>query len=181
MMRLSDLSMLVGAVYLVLHGPLVLGPGLVRKRLAAFPRNRWAGAILAVVALAWSAWAVKDMPMGFADAYKSWLPLVALVVYGLVVALMAELLAVRALGGLLMLAASPVLEAQRLHPSCWTWVLAFLAYVWVVVGIALVLSPYRFRHAVERYLATDGACRLAGVAGLGVGALLIGLGLSVFR
>lgn len=181
MMSLSQLSILVGTVYVVLHLPMVVMPAPVRRGLAAFPRNPWAGGILSGVALVWSAVAVNDMPLGMIDAYKSWLWVIGPVLFVLVVMFMNELLAVRALGGLLMLAACPVLETQRLHDSPWTVVLAVLAYLWVVAGMVLVLSPYRFRHVVERSCATDTLTRVMGLGGVVLGALLVVLGLMVFK
>jgi len=180
MISLSQMSILVGVLYVALHLPLVVMPSQTRKLLAAFPRNIWAGAILAAAALAWSAWEVNDMPLGMIDNYKMWLWVLGPVVFALVLAFMNELLAVRALGGLLMLAASPVLETQRLNASYWTWALAGLAYLWVVAGMVLMLSPYRFRHCVERCCSTDGACRAMGAGGVVMGVVLIGLGLKVF-
>ena len=180
MITLSELCLLVGGLYIALHLPLVAGPSLSRRLLAAFPRNSIAGAILAAVALAWSAWNVNDMPLGLIDNFKMWLWVLAPVMYGLVLVFMNELLAIRALGGILMLAACPVLEIQRLNESYWAWVLASLAYLWVVSGMVLILSPYRFRHAMERCCSTDRSCRLIGAGGFMMGVFLIGLGLMVF-
>lgn len=181
MIPLQVLCVVIGVAYLVLHAPLVLAPAVTRRLCDRFPRDRYAGAVLAAIALAWSAWEVNDMPLGFVDAYKSSLWVVTPVVYVLVLAFMNELLAVRALGGLLLLCASPVLDVQRMHPSYWTWVIAALAYLWVVAGVIFVLSPYRFRHAVERFCVTDVLCRILGAAGMGVGVLLLVLGFTVFK
>lgn len=180
MMPLSKVSILVGVAYCLLHLPMVIAPGLVKRGLAAFPRNRWAGGVLAAAALAWSAVEVHDMPLGMIDAFKSWLWILGPVIYVLVLVFMDEMLAVRALGGLLMLAACPVLEVQRVNDSPWTVVPAVMAYLWVVAGMVLILSPYRFRHAVERCCATEGSLRLMGLGGVVMGGLLIGLGLTVF-
>jgi hypothetical protein len=180
MMTLSNLSILTGVAYCFLHLPLLVAPALVKQGLVAFPRNRWAGGVLAVVALTWSAVQVNDMPLGMLDAYKGWLWALGPAVLVLVLVFMDELLAVRALGGLLMLAACPVLETQRLCDTGWTWVPALMAYLWVVAGMVLVLSPYRFRHAVERGCATEGLTRVMGAGGVVMGGLLIALGLLVF-
>ena len=181
MMSLSQICLTVGGLYVALHLPLVLKPGAVCRLLLAFPRNNLAGIVLAVGSLVWAAWELNDMPLGMFDAYKSWLWILTPVVTILVLTIMSELLAVRALGGALMLAACPVLEVQRLHPSCWTWVPAGLAYVWVVVGMVLTLSPFRFRHLVERFCATDALTRVMGAGGIAVGGVLVALGLTVFK
>lgn len=181
MMSIAQLSLLVGVLYVLIHLPLVVAPVAVRRALDAFPRNMVAAGILSVVALAWSAYAVNDMPLGGLDAYKSWLWVLGPVLFLLVMTLMSELLAVRALGGLLMLAASPVLEAQRLNDSPWTVVPALLAYAWVVAGMMLMLSPYRFRQVVERTCTTESRTRLMGLGGVVAGGVLVVLGRTVLH
>ena len=187
-MTLETMSLVVGAGYVVLHVPLAAAPGFSRRALAAFPRNEWAGRILSAIAIAWSAVLVKDMPLGWFDAHKNWLYVAGPVVYLLVIFLMDELLAVRALGGLLLLIAEPVLASARLpllssvhfHPESARLVPVLLAYVWVGIGTVLVLAPYWFRKTVERLCGTDLRCRLSGAAGLAIGILLLVLAKAVF-
>lgn len=179
-MSLAGICLTEGAIGLVL-GLFFLGaPARARATLKAFPRNIRVGAVLAAVALAWSAMEVNKMPLGFVDAFKVWLWILGPLVYFLVMVFMNELLAPRALGGLLMLSASPVLELQRVNGSGWTVVLAVLAYAWVVAGMILVLSPYRFRQVAERFCGSDAACRLNGVCWVVLGGLMLGLGELVF-
>lgn len=181
MMSLSELSLWIGGAYVGLHLPLVLAPQSVRKFFGAFPRNFWIGAVLAALALVWSAFEVNAMPLGnFIGDYKWLLWILTPVVWGLILMFMNELLAARALGGLLLLVANPVLSIQCLSASRATWLIAGLAYGWVIAGTLLVLSPYRFRHAVEKCCATDGHCRVAGALGMVVGCILIALGFGVF-
>lgn len=177
MMSLSELSYLIGGVYVALHLPLVIAPQLSRKILKWFPRNFWIGAVFAALALTWSAFEVNDMPLGnFIEGYKWTLLILAPVVLGLILVFMNELLAPRALGGLLLLVANPVLSIQFLSDARGTWVIAGLAYVWVVAGTILVLSPYRFRLAVEKCCGTDRACQVAGGFGVVMGCILIVMG-----
>ncbi len=180
MISLSDLCLSTGLVSLVLYFPFLVAPEWTQQGLRVFPRNIWAGGLLAAVALVWAAFEINDMPLGGVDAYKSWLWVLGPVVYGLIMVFMNELLAPRALGGLLMLSAGPLLEAQRLYESAWTVVPAVMAYVWVVVGMVLVLSPYRFRHAAQFYCGTNATCRWTGILGLAQGVFLIGLGIFAF-
>jgi len=180
MISLANICVILGGLYIVLHLPLMVMPQAARRFLRAFPRNKWAGGGLAIVALAWAAWEVYDMPLGMIDQYKIWLWAIGPVTGVLVLTFMNELLAVRALGGILMLAACPVLEIQRLNASYWTWVPAGLVYIWVVAGMILMLSPYRFRHVVERFCATDRGCMAMGAGGVAMGGVLIALGLRVF-
>ena len=187
-MTLETISLVVGTGYVLAHVPLAAAPGPARKALAAFPRNGWAGRILCAIALAWSAVLVKEMPLGWFDAHKDWLYVAGPVAYVLVVVFMDELLAARALGGLFLLMAEPVLAAARepflssvqFHPAAARLVPVLLAYGWVGIGTALVLAPYWFRKSMERLCGTDRRCRLFGLAGVAIGLLLIVLALSSF-
>jgi len=181
-LSLAELSLLIGVVYVALHLPLVIVPQRIQKLLKGFPRNFWIGAIFTAMALVWSAVEVNAMPLGnFIGDYKWLLWVLTPVVLVLILVFMNELLAPRALGGLLLLVANPVLSIQCLSASRATWLIAGLAYLWVIAGTMLVLSPYRFRHAVERCCATDNRCRLAGGVGVVVGCILMGLSFTVFN
>ena len=180
MMSLAGICITEGVTGLALGLIFLAVPGRARALLKAFPRNIRVGAVLAALALAWSAVEVNKMPLGFVDAFKVWLWILGPLVYFLIMVFMNELLAPRALGGLLMLSASPVLELQRVNESGWTVVLAVLAYIWVVAGMILVLSPYRFRQAAEKFCGSDAACRWNGVSWLALGGLMLVLGMRVF-
>ena len=179
-MTISVLACVMGAASLLAGGVMALAPAGTRHALSEFPRSRWPAWALTAAALLWSAWLVRDMEMGQFDVVKPWLPIIAVVGFGLIVYFMDELLAPRALGGLLMLVPTPILDIQRWHASAWRWVLGLLAYAMVIKGMLLVLGPYRFRKWTERYLPTDAACRRAGAACAALGAGLIALGLTVF-
>ncbi len=180
MITLAGLTITIGAIGLILGVFMAGTPALARQTLQAFPRSLWVGGILAAAALSWSAWEVNNMTLGFIDAYKSWLWIVGPVLYLLVMFFMNELLAPRALGGLLLLSASPILELQRVHESPWTVVIAVLAYGWVIAGMVLMLSPFRFRHVCAKFCGTDSSCRLTGILKLVSGAVLMALGYLSF-
>lgn len=170
-----------GALYGSAHMALILAPAAARRVLAAFPRNKWLGRALALVALAWSVRLVMDMPLGFVEPYKRWFYLIGPLAYVLIIFLLDELLAVRAFGGLLLLVAEPVLFSAR-EPglSDWRLPMVVVAYTWVVAGMVLVLGPYWFRKTVEVICRTDARCRVTGAVGLAIGVWLLVLGLTVF-
>jgi hypothetical protein len=170
----------VGALYLFGHAALLVAPVAARRALTAFPRHAWSGRVLAAVAMAWSVWLVREMPLGFVDPYKAWLYGVGPVVYLLVILLMDELLAARALGGLLLLVAEPALTATRVPGLAeWRLVLVAVAYSWVIAGMTLVLGPFWFRKTVETLCRTDTRCRWVGSLGLALALLMIALGVTV--
>ena len=80
-----------------------------------------------------------------------------------------ELLPPRALGGLLLLLANPVLKSARWLDTEWRLVMIVIAYLWVIAGIIFVLSPFRLRQAAEFGTRTDLRCILGGFARFLVG------------
>ncbi len=180
MSKLAWMTLGLAAVMGALHAALVLCPARLRAAFAAFPRSVWPGRVLSAVGLGWAGWLLRDMPMGPLDAYKSWLVVLTPVTIGLTWFYLDELLAVRALGGLLLLIPAPILVAARLHPSQLTVVISAVCYLMVVKGLVLVLSPYVFRTWSARFLTSDRACRVAGGAGVLVDVVLVTLALTVY-
>jgi len=161
-----------------LGAALVLAPRATLRGLAAFPRNRMAGWLLSAVALAWCGSLLYGGPLGFLAPYRRAL---FVLVPGSVVAvglLMDDLLAPRALGGLLILAPAPILAAARWHQSPWHFVMSALAYVLVVVGCVLVMTPYQFRRTITFAMPNAEAGRRWGVAALVFAVALIALALG---
>ncbi|MBN1556959.1 MAG: hypothetical protein JW951_02295 [Lentisphaerae bacterium] len=179
-MSLAATTILLGAVLCALYLPLAAAPARARAWLVRFPRSRWPGRILTAADLIWAAWLLQQMPLGRFDRYKPLLYLLTPLTYGLIIALMDELLSPRALGGLLVLVPAALLRLARWHPSPWRLVVVVLAYAMAVKGILLILAPYRFRLWSERLLSTDRACRAWGGLGLAVGLLLLVLGAAVY-
>ncbi len=162
------------AVFMVaIHAGLLFTPALWREGFQRFPRSRWSGRILSVIAIAWAGWILKDMPLGRFEILKTGLiPLCVLMVI-LVWVYMDELLAPRAMGAILLLYPAPLLAAARLHDSPWRVLAAGLAYVLIVKGMLLLLSPYLFRRFSEFALSQNRLCRIAGGAGLAFDLFLV--------
>lgn len=177
---LSQVACAIALVIMAVNAPCLLWPPAVRRAAAAFPRSRVPAWLLIALDLAWVAWIVLHAELGRFDWVKPYIYAAAPAAFFLIVFFMDELLAPRALGGLLLLAANPVIRAARWHESDWRWVIMVVAYVWAVAGIVLVLSPYYFRRVAEWAHRTDGRCRLLGALRFGLGLLLLGLGLAVF-
>lgn len=154
-------------------------PEAVRRGLETYPRSVWPGRVLLAVDMTWAAWAVNQMHLGGFDAWKvhlMWLAPV-LIIVGCIY--LDELLSVRALGGLLLLVAGPMLNIARWHPSMWRLVISVLAYLWIIAGLFFVLEPWWFRRAAER-LKTAAAVRNAGITKAVVGIMLVVLALLVY-
>ncbi len=115
------------------------------------------------------------------EALKPLIPVLAVLVFAAIVWFLDELLSPRALGGLLLLVANPVLNGVRWSDSAWRFVPALMAYAWVIAGCALMLHPWLFRQMTERFLKSDGTVRWAGWGKLVAGAVLLAAGLWHLR
>lgn len=156
-------------------------PAAVRTGLAAFPRAKVPGWILTVVGVCWVAWVVHHAALGRFEGLKPLIPVVAVLLVGAMVTFLDELLAPRALGGLLLLVANPILNGVRWADSAWRFVPVLIAYAWVVAGCALMLHPWLFRKWAERFSQTDGALRAAGWGKALAGTVLLVAGLWHLR
>jgi hypothetical protein len=179
-MTLARIAWIVGAVLAVLSIPLLAAAPACRKWLPRFPRSPLAGRILAAADLIWVVTVMLHASLGRFEVVKPWLYVAGPAAYVAIILLMDELLAGRALGGLLLLLANPVLNAARWHDSDLRLVMTSFVYVWVVAGCILVLSPYRCRDAIAWLTAGDARCRAAGAAGLLLGAVFVALGMRVY-
>jgi len=180
---MTDLSMMArvaGGIIVAVNAVCVAAPARMREALAAFPRSRIPAWLLLAFDVTWVTWVMLHAALGRFEPVKPWLYLAAPVAFLLMAVFMDELLAPRALGGLLLLVANPVLNAARWHPSNWRLVMTVIAYAWVVAGIAFVLSPYRFRQLVEFGAKTDVRCRIGGVVRLALGLFVLYLAFAIY-
>jgi hypothetical protein len=137
-----------------------------------FPRHRVSGIVLLSVCMAWSWVLVSCMDMGEFYTWRRWLIMLVPLTFFLVIAYVPEFLAVRALGTLMILAASPVLHSAFLQPQASRLLLPILAYAWAIAGMFLVGLPYLLRDWVEWLTKYDARWRLATLGGAAYGAVL---------
>jgi hypothetical protein len=178
MNNFSGILLILGALYGFICAFMVFAPNATRGVFRRFPRHRVAGWILTAIALWWSALLLLGMDMGFLNAYKKLIYLLAPLAFFLIAFYMENLLAARALGGLLLLVPALMIDVARFDPSQFRYVLLVLAYVMVFKGMALVASPYLFRRCFERFVPDDAWCRRWGLAGLVFSAVLLGVGVA---
>jgi len=155
---------------------LLRSPAILKAGWTAFPRSKWPGWILTAIGVFWVSWVVSHAALGRFEGLKPLIPVLAVVGFGAIVWFLDELLSPRALGGLLLLVANPVLNGVRWADSAWRFVPAAIAYAWVVAGCALMLHPWLFRRVVEKVLPSEKAIRMWGWGKLLAGALLAGAG-----
>jgi hypothetical protein len=178
MSELARIAALFGGIVAALGLMAVAAPAPLTAALKAFPRGRWPAWGLVAVDMAWVGWLLHVTYLGPLEFLKPYLAVEVPVAFVLIVVFMDELLAPRALGGLFLLAATPMLQAARFHPSAWRFLVGITAYLLVLAGIVLVLTPFRFRRAVLPLVRNAERCRWAGGAAALVGAAFLAVSLT---
>ena len=168
-MKLSLLSILVGAVVSVPQIYGLVRPAGLASRAREFPRNLKAGVVLMLLATAWFLYILNAEPIADFTVYKPYM----LAGFGAVGVLscifVQDFLAVRGLAVILLLLAKTMVDTGRPHLGETPFVVAFqaLAYVYVVAGIWFTAN--------EKMVRAGCAARLA------LGLFFVALGLTVFR
>jgi len=180
MTDLARLTTIVGVGLAAIHVPCVLIPARARVWIERFPRGRWPAWLLTAADLAWAVYLLFNAPLGRFESVKPSLYVLGPVAFFLVVTFVDELLAPRALGGLFLLIPAPLLAAARWHESGFRYVVIIFAYVLVVEGVILVLSPYQFRKITAVWIRSNAGCRALGVIWLAVGSFLVLMGATVY-
>jgi hypothetical protein len=179
-MTLQWISIILGL--LALAGGIfgLLRPGLIKKYAELFPRSTAPAWILTALCCLLGAREALNMNMGFLDAYKHYIYVIAPVVFIASVVYMKELLAPRALGGLLLLIAVPILQAARWHESAWRLVVVVLVYLGIIYGLLLLLSPWWFRKTYRPVLENEALFKAAACGKAVFGLVLLLLGILVY-
>lgn len=138
-----------------------------------FPRNRGWGVALLLLATIWSLFLVKHMDMGEFFKWRERLLVIVPVTFVLVAVYVPEFLAVRALGAVLLLASSPVLQAAFLQPQASRLLLPVLAYAWIITGMFFVGMPYLMRDWISWLTQDPSRWKLASLGGAAYGAVLL--------
>ena len=180
MTTLAQISLQVGGVLTALSVPALLATERWQASLRAFPRSVAAGWLLSAVDLVWVGWIMYNGQLAWFNPYKIWLSIIAPAAIVILNLFMEELLAARALGGLLLLLAHPMLNAARWHEAESALLVKLLAYAFVVAGMFLVLAPYEFRRYFAWWMTSPGRFRAGSAALLLLGLALVGLSVTVY-
>jgi hypothetical protein len=176
-MTLQWISIILGL--LAVTGGLmgILRPDLIKRFAELFPRSVVPAWVLMALCCWLGAREALTMNMGFMDAYKQYIYILAPVVFVASVVYMKELLAPRALGGFLLLVAVPILQEARWHESAWRLVVVVLVYLWIIYGLLLLLSPWWFRKTYQPFLGNEALFKATafGKAAFGLALLLLGI------
>jgi hypothetical protein len=143
----------------------------------SFPRNIVAGRMLAAIDMTLVTWLLLSEGFEWVDTHRQLIFIAAPISYFIIVFFMDELLAVRALGGLMLLIPFWILAAAFEHSALSRLLMTTFAYLVIVGGMVLVWSPHLFRRFTGRLLANKDAGKvfLLLVSVLGLAMIILGL------
>lgn len=171
--NLKITGLILGAALVGAHLVGLFKPEPVQQFLKTLPRNRSLGLVLLGIAAAWALLMVSHMDMGEFYTWRNRMQLVVIAGFVLVARYVEEFISVRALGCLLLLAATPVLEAAFLKQPASRLLLPTLAYAWILIGMFWVGMPYLLRDQIAWVTRTRVRWLLACLAGIGYGAAIL--------
>lgn len=178
-LSLFTIGLFLAAWLIGSHTLMLVKPTAVQAFLKKFPRNHMIGQILLGIGFAWFWLLIAPankglisslaMDLGEFNAAKPMLRLLVPITLFLVVTSVRDFLAVRALGVIGLLAASPLLEAAFLKDPSSRLLVPIFAYALLTASMFCVGMPYLFRDAVNWVSANSTRWRIASLAGLGYG------------
>jgi predicted DNA-binding transcriptional regulator AlpA len=182
-LKLSTLSILIG---LGMGLPQIYGlvkPKEFAVSVRKFPRNVPIGIGLMLLATAWFIWILSQEAVSdFANYQSTLCVLFAAVGVGTCVYVQ-DFIAVRGLAVVLLLVAKLMADSGRpmLEKTHWTLVIQTWAYVLVIAGIWLTLSPWRLRDLLNWATANEKRVRIGSAIRLAFGLFVAVLGLTKFH
>lgn len=182
-MKLSVLSILLG---LGMGLPQIYGltnPQAFATAVRRFPRNLMAGVVLMLLGTAWFVWNVNIEPVADFSTFKPYMMIGFASVGILSCVFVQDFLAVRGLAVVFLLLGKLMVDTGRPHLGETPWVLLIQtwAYILVVAGIYLTITPWRLRDFINWATATETRVRIGSAIRLSFATLVLILGLTVFR
>jgi hypothetical protein len=173
-LSLQAAGIIAGIFLLLVSIPGLVKPEMMRKLAQRFPRSRAFAVALLTIDGIWSFWLLATMEMGEFSTFRRPLLIALPIGYFLALRFVNELLAVRALGILLLLSAEPLLDAAffRYEPS--RLLVTTFAYLLIIAGLFWVTMPYLLRDQLQWSTRSAGRCRLLHGALLIYGAVILG-------
>ena len=178
---LSKVALFLGLACMAAHVWPLVQPAACGKWLRAFPRNTAIGVVLVLLGTAWFEWNLIQSDISDLAEFRPIL-LTGFVVLGVGCCFFVrDYLAVRGLALVACLLADVLLDAQRWHPSPLKNMITVWAYLWVIGGMWLAVSPWRARDWLNWCADQDLRVRALGFSGVAWGGLITTLALTVFK
>ncbi len=190
-LSLFTVGLILAAWLIGIHAIMLAKPAMVQGFLKKFPRDAMTGQILLGIGLAWfwlliapegMGWLGSlSMDLGEFNSAKPMLRILVPVSLVLVTVSVRDFLAVRALGVVGLMAASPLLESAFLKDPSSRLLVPIFAYAMLTASMFWVGMPYLFRDAVEWVTADQKRWKVMSLAGLGYGVATLVCALAFWR
>ncbi len=171
-LSLSATGLLVGLWLIASHVIVLIKPATVSEFLKALPRNEKLGAFIMGAAFLWAFILITGKDLGEFYKYRHLAQLLVIGVGAGMIVLVKEFTAVRGLGFLMILAATPMLNSAFLEPPLSRLLLVAFAYAIVVIGMFLIGKPYLMRDAISWLTSRESRLRIGAVAGVVYGLIV---------
>jgi hypothetical protein len=172
-LSLRTAGLIVGLLLVAAHAYAFFNFPSLQTALRDAPRNKRLGTVLLSIALVWALLLVSSMDMGEFWRVRRIALVLLPVIFGMMLAYVDEFLTARALGILMLLAASPMLNAAFLEAPRTRLLLPLLAYAWIILGMFWVGMPYLFRDHAGWATATEGRWKKLSLGGLAYGGVVL--------
>jgi hypothetical protein len=190
-LSLFTVGLILAAWLIGLHALMLAKPAAVQGYLKKFPRDQTTGQILLGIGMAWF-WlliapdsmgklSALAMDLGEFNGAKPLLRILVPVALVLVATSVRDFLAVRALGVLGLMVASPLLESAFLEDPSSRLLVPIYAYSLLTGSLFCVGMPYLFRDAVTWVTADPKRWTMCSLAGLVYGVATLGCALAFWR
>lgn len=178
--KLSILAICLGLLIAVANLIALVAPEAVKAFARKFPRNTAIGYVLMLIGAVWFLYNVSIESLADFESMKKFL-------FGLFIAIaigtcifVKDFLAVRGLAIVMLLLGKLMVDSARWVDSDWRLVMIVWAYVMIIAGMWLTVSPWRLRDAIEFDTANPKRLRMFSAARFAFGLFVAILGFVVF-
>lgn len=180
-MKLSSLAFLLGLLVILpnLYG--VLKPEAFGQAARKFPRYTPLGYVLMLLA---TLWFLYNLSLEEVSDFMTFKPVLYVLFGGVGLGaclFVKDFLPVRGLAVLFLLLGKTMVDTARWVDTEWRLVIVIWAYVWILAGMWLTVSPWRLRDLIHWSNATPERTRLLSGLRLGFGVFVVLLGLTAYR
>ncbi len=180
-LKLSTIAAVLGLLYAVPNIYGMLKPAAFAAAARKFPRYTPIGYVLMLAATAWFVYYLSlETVSDFAHMKRFLYLFFAAVGIGTTI-FVRDFLPVRGFACLLLLMAKLVTDSARLVETDWRLVLVTWAYVWVLAGMWLTISPWRLRDWINWTTSSEQRTRIFSGLRVAFGLFIAALGFTVFK
>lgn len=186
-LKLSTLAVVLGLGVALPQLAGLMNPQKFAERVRKFPRNVPIGIALMLLGTAWFEYNVSIESISDFGSFKPWLMAIFAAVGIGTCIYVQDFIAVRGLAVVFLLLGKLMVDTGRPMlpgmPSGTAWTLVFQtwAYVLVIAGIWLTVSPWQLRDLLNWMTANETRIRIGSAVRLAFGLLIVALGLLKYR